>query len=257
VGTNLGLTPTPPDVFAQALYEESATKKHALGTMRLTEDGRIFIYCKAGSSNLAAAHLCTYLTTFTSEDTVTVAHASGTTTVTVTASGVSADDFADGYLFVDEGTGIGEIYRIKSNTATDGSGLIQVTLYDELKTAWSTSDTDVTLVKNPYGGLVVNPVDAQQRPVVVTQRPVTANYYFWGLAKGIGTIKMDVASAAGQTKSEKLIYCSTNHAGQGMLIANPDTSSSTDLVGRHVVGWIIEEADIGDDKATLAFIDLL
>jgi len=242
----------------QGLYEISSEAKHRLGERLVLSDGREFVYCKAGSSNLSAALFHTYITTPTHEDTVTVAHSAGTTEVIVTASGVSANDFAEGYLVVTDGTGIGEIYKIRSNTATGGggSGKIKVVLYDPLITAWSTSDTDVDLYPSPYNGLVVNPTDAQQRPVCVTIRPVTANYYFWGQVKGWAPVKIDTGGAsAGQELDEKLVIASTNHAGQGMIVGSP-TAGNGDYANIHpVLGVIVKEADVADDTVTL--VDLM
>jgi len=219
----------------QGLYEISSEAKHRLGERLVLSDGREFVYCKAGSSNLSAALFHTYITTPTHEDTVTVAHTAGTTEVTITASGVSANDFAEGYLVVTDGT--------------------KVVLYDPLITAWDTSDTDVDLYPSPYNGLVVNPTDAQQRPVCVTIRPVTAAYYFWGQVKGWAPVKIDTGGAsAGQELDEKLVIASTNHAGQGM-IKDPTASNGDYANVNPVLGIIVKEADVADDTVTL--VDLM
>jgi hypothetical protein len=166
--------------------------------------------------------------------------------VTITASGAAAHDYRDGYLIVTEGTGIGEMYKIKDNDAADASNLIRVQLYEGLATAWVITDTDVDLYKNPFGGVFLNPVDSQQKPVLCTVRTVTASYYFWGLKEGWGPLKMDVASAAGLELDEKFIQASTNHAGQGMLTTTP---ANADM--KHIIGEVIKEEDISDDTVTL------
>ena len=73
---------------------------------------------------------------------MTIAHAIGVEQVTVTVSGVSLDDFKDGILIVNAGTGVGEVHRIKGNSATV-SGVILVDFHpgDGLVIAWSTSET--------------------------------------------------------------------------------------------------------------------
>jgi len=227
-------------VAAQDIYEESSTALHKLGE-RIVIGDRVFRYAKAGSSALTAGLLVGAPCTLTSEDTVTVAHPIGTTVVTVTAASVSADDFAEGYLVVDEGTGAGETYKIKSNTATSG-GTIQVTLYDGLKTAWSTSDTDVTLIPSPYNGLIVCPTDGIIMPVGVPLIDVTANYYFWVQVKGPAGVKVDAGDGGGNAIDERLGILSPNHAGQ---VYFPDTPAAGKVI---VCRAMLDSADYGDDK---------
>lgn len=239
--------------------DESSTQTHPLGTMGRTPDGRLFAYCKAGSSALSPGLFNTYLTTPTNEQTVTVAHPVGTHKLTITAASIAADDFKDGYLVVAAGEGIGEMYRIKSNTATGdpSAGLIYVQLYEDdgLKTLWSTTTTDVDLYKNPYGGLVVNPVDGQQKPVSVALFTVTANYYFWGLVKGLCSIQLDVNAAAGLEIDEKVIEASVTHAGFGLIPESP-ASQTANVFGKHLLGHIVREGDCTDNEAQLCYIDL-
>jgi len=188
--------------------------------------------------------------TLTSEDTVTVAHGIGTTVVTITASGVSANDFAEGYLVVDEGTGAGETYKIRSNTATDSDGLIEVELYDGLITAWSTSDTDVTLIPSPYNGVIACPTDGIILPVGVPLIAVTANYYFWGQTWGPCGVKVDAGDGGGNAIDERMGILSPNHAGQ---IYFPDTPAA----GKVVVGMaMLDSADYNDDKIEPVYLTI-
>ncbi len=235
-----------PKFLSQGLYEVSATKKYPLGTRWKLADGREFAYCKAGAVALEAGLLGTVITTPVHEDTVTVAHPAGTKVVTITAASVTANQFEDGYLIVTEGTGIGEMYKIRSNTATDANGLIRVTLYDGLVTAWNTSDTDVDLYPNPYNGIIVNPTDSQQKPVVVTPINVPANYYYWGLVNGFGALKMAVGAGVGLELDEKYVMGSTTQAGCGMVTGTP-----SDADQKHIIGEIIKEEDIANGTCTL------
>ena len=112
---------SPHTMFNQALHSESATKKHNFGTRRILDDGREFVYCGAGAVDLTAGLACTYITTGVNEQTVTVAHAAGTKAVTVTCAGATLNLYAEGYLVVTAGTGIGESYKIKGNSAAAAS----------------------------------------------------------------------------------------------------------------------------------------
>ena len=267
--------PGPPTVWEDNLRDIGTTKLYAVGTERKTFDGDLYVYVKAGATNLAASNFCTYLTTGANEQTVSVAHAIGTTEVTVAETTCSANDYQDGYLVVTAGTGIGECYRIKSNTASDGTNTVY-TLYEGLATAWSVSDTDVTAYKNRFNGLIKNPNDAQQRPVCVTQWPITALYYGWALKKGYGALTIEVLAAGGIELDEKLITASvtdTTNAGRGTLTGSPTstiyasaTSGGTSddaytyvaavYAMQPVLGHVVLEADCTNDEACLVAIDL-
>jgi len=240
-------------VAAQDIYEQSSTQQHKLGE-RLVIGDRVFRYMKAGSSNLSAGYVVGAPCTLTSEDTVTVAHGIGTTVVTITASGVSANDFAEGYLVVDEGTGAGETYKIRSNTATDSDGLIQVTLYDGLKTAWDTSDTDVTLIPSPYKDVIVCPTDGIILPVGVPLIAVTANYYFWGQTWGPCGVKIDgTAGALGAAIDERLLGLSGSTAGALDVYKAVDS----DGPGPSIVGMVmLDSADHTDTKIEPVYLML-
>lgn len=228
-----------------------------LGTLGVTPDGNIWRYCQASGTAIAAGLFCVGESVPVNEQTVTVAHAIGTETVTVTASGVSANDYRDGKLVVTAGTGIGETHQIKSNTATSG-GTIQVSFHggDGLKVAWSTSDTDVDIFTALHGSVVIAPVDGQQLAVALTQGIIPASNFFWGLAQGFGGFKVDIAGASGGLElDEKNIVQSLNHAGQGYIDAVPDATAV--LAGyRQNLGYLLTEEDVVDNEVELGYITL-
>jgi len=268
--------PNPPTVWKDRLRDTGTKKLYQLGTERVTFDGDLYVYVKAGSTALAAGRFVTYLTTGTNEQTVTVAHGIGTTTVTVTAASISANDFEDGYLVVTAGTGIGECYRIRSNTATGdtGSGVIACVLYDGLASAWSTSTTDVTLYPNRFNGLIVNPNDVQQRPCCVTQWPIGAASYGWALKEGYGSLDCEVLAAGGTELDEKPITASVTdatNAGRGTITGSPTStiyvSSASEetfdqafvytnpvYAMQPILGYVTLEADLTNDEAALVRI---
>lgn len=240
-----------PDAYE---ITETRTGNLQLGVLGMTPDGNIWRYCQASSTELAAGLFCTGILTPVNEQTVTVAHAIGVKVVTVTAAGVSVDDYRDGYLVVTAGPGAGECHRIKSNTATSG-GTIQVTLYTGITVAWTTS-TDVDIFVAPFGTIVVCPTDGQQLAVVLPQRIVTASWFFWGLARGIGAFQCENASAAGLELDEKRIHQSLTVAGQGLIPTAPD---ATEILAqyRQILGYLITEEDTVTTEMELAQITLV
>jgi len=247
-GANFGAT-----VTAQDIYQASSTQKHKLGE-RLVIGDRVFRYMKAGSSNLSAGYVVGAPCALTTEDTVTVAHGVGTRVVTITASGVTANQFAEGYLVVDEGTGAGETYKIKSNTASDANNLVQVELYDGLATAWSTSNTDITIISSPYNGVIVCPTDGIILPVGVPLISVTANYYFWGQTWGPCGVKIDgTANALGNAIDERLLGISGSTAGAVDVYKAVDS----DGVGPSIVGMVmLDSADHTDTKIEPVYLTI-
>ncbi len=235
----------------------NSAKKHVLGTMGVTDDGRVFRYALNGATALAPGHFLTFITTPTNEQSVTVAHAIGTFAVTVTAAGISKDDFRDGYLVVTAGTGIGEMYLIKGNSAT-ASSVIVVDLYrnDKLLTAWVTADTDVDLFQNPWNGLVVCPTDGQQLAVGLAVATVAASEFCWVQVKGVAPVFIDAnGQAVGLELDEKNLRQSLNHAGQAFVDTAPDATKI--LAGyRQVLGYLITEEDVVDNEIELCMIDL-
>ena len=204
---------------------------------------------------ISAGLLGTFITTPIHEATVTVAHAAGTKTVTVTGAGVIANQFEDGWLIVTEGTGTGEMYKVRKNAAADGSDLVVVELYDGLSTAWATADTDVDLYPNPYNGIIVNPVDAQQFPTVLTPRPITAKYHYWAQVRGWAALICEVGTG-GLEFDEKRIMASLNTAGEGYIDDSP-ASQTANTTGMHIVGSLVKEQDLADSNATLIKLSLM
>ena len=242
--------------FAQGLYQQSASKKERLGTLRILQDGRQFIYCKNGGTELAPGAVCaSVITCGMKEETVTVAHPAGTKEVTITdgGSGTAEDAYKGGLLIVKSGTGIGESYNISGNTAGTAAATFTVFLEEGLATAWDTANTDVVLEKNKYNGVVVNPTDGQQLPVCVPQRTVTIAYYFWGQVLGHGVMLIDCPAGSGLELDEKILSPSLHHAGFAYTDGTPDGAAILEGY-RHVLGYLVDELDVVDNEAAMVQI---
>ena len=256
----MGIEYGRPKFFGHDINHTSATQEFPLGTIREYYEN-LYIYCKAGAVNLSPALICVTPTTdaVEVEDTATVAHAIGSKQVTVTANADwTQDQFRDGYLWVDSGTGIGECYRIASHPAIANTATGTITLCEPLVTAWSTSDTDISMMVSPYRGVLVAPTatHGEEHAVCVPQWAVTANYYFWGLGRGYGTVKIDAnGQTVGEDLDDKMLTVSGNHAGQG-LVATPAENAVPPL-GQQIIGYTVGSLDYTDNYAYLCKIDLL
>ena len=169
--------------LAQPINTISATKKHKLGMLYVDALGRKYRYAKAGATALAAGELTAApaVTAHHKDASVAAATPIGATTVSVTvgATAVTADYYADGYLQVNDGTGEGHCYAIAGNSACDASTTTVVKLYEPIRVALVASATsEVTLVPSPYSGTVIS-ATPEAFCTGVTPLVVTAAYYYW------------------------------------------------------------------------------
>jgi len=187
---------------ATDIFSCHANQQHPLGAKGETADGRIFRYGKAGASDLTLG----YLGVMPDQDTaaltmsVTTAAAIGATSITFThaATTATANEYAEGWVSVSLGTGLGQTLKIKSHAAwTSGQTGAVVNLEDPLLIALdTTSRIDVT--PNPYNGIVTATTDAAiSIPCGVNIATITTLYYGWLQTRGVVSVAADATIAAG------------------------------------------------------------
>ena len=167
----------------QSIYVSATSPRHRVGTRGVLHGGRVFYYGQAGSG--AALEPGKRMQAETIPATranlaVTAAVAIGGTQVSVTlgALAAAADDYKDGFLHVNDVDGEGFTYLIKSNPAI-GSGATGVfTLYDGVAVAFTTN-TQVTLQKNPWKDIVIGAGAATNLTVGVPATNIPASSYGW------------------------------------------------------------------------------
>ena len=165
---------------------ETSSQKQKLGTRAVLPDGRVFYYAQnSGAAVTSAGQLVDGIAAVAAHDgdLATAALAAGSLTVTTTTSlTTTKDQYADGYLFVNDNAGQGEVYRVKSNTAVGGAAGCEITIdeSDGIRTALTTS-SQFGLMYSPYKGVKVIDGDGTMTTgtIGVTTIPVTASYYCW------------------------------------------------------------------------------
>jgi hypothetical protein len=169
-----------------ARLQTAATQQNPLGTKMILPDGRVFRYAKAGGVALnigTLAQEAVVTTGHTKDLAVAAAAAIGATAVTITNSttAITANMYAEGYLFTNDAAGEGQICTIKSHCAeATGSGSCVITLEDEdALTVALTTLSEVGLRKNLYKDLVVCPTTLTGIVAGVVPCAVALNYYFW------------------------------------------------------------------------------
>jgi hypothetical protein len=188
--------------FNQGIYEQSASAKEMLGTIRWTQDGRAFRYAKASealtpgkmthATQLNAAHIDEAIT-------AAVALNSYTLDLTVTAGkAIAEDELRGGYFDVRDEDGEGQCLLIAGNTAISVSGTsIQVALEDPIKIALTT-DSEFDLVRSPWFDVALSTTDenfATGIPLI----NVTANYYCWVQTHGVANALIAGTPAVGSS----------------------------------------------------------
>lgn len=176
------------------IYRTTSDKRHPLGTRGYTRDGRAFRYARNGGSALAVGKIIQSeapQSSLSDDLSVNVGVTSGAEAINITVTTVTTvNAFAEGYFFVNDGAGEGQMAQIKSHTsASTGSTLLDpmniefqhgAVMTTVVSTGASgTTDSEVGIVRNPYDKVIIAPATLTATPVGVTPRAVAANYYFW------------------------------------------------------------------------------
>jgi hypothetical protein len=183
----------------QSIHQTSSAARHPVGTMGQLPDGRTYFYAENGGTALAPGKLvmAEVIPSTRANLAVVAAVAAGGTSVTVTLGALlaTANDYAEGYLHVNDVDGEGITYKIRSHPAADSGANVVIELYDPIITALTTS-SQVTLQKNPYKKVVIAAAGKVHQPVGVAPIPVPANEYAWLLTNGPQAAWADATSIA-------------------------------------------------------------
>jgi hypothetical protein len=230
---------------------ETAAQKQKLGTKAVLPDGRVFYYAQNSSAAITSAGQIVDGSVLVDDHDMdvppTATHSVGAITVSleVPTTDLTLNQYKDGYLVFNDGTGKGEIYRIKSHPAHDASAdatvVFTIDESDGLRSA-ITADTEAQLVYNPYTAVKIIDGDgtASTGPLGVTTIPMTASYYGWIQTSGISSVLVSgsVVLIVGDGIAVSQV------SGQSGAATLFDTSGATDQVS---IGTAIGVASIAAD----------
>lgn len=161
-----GFTPVATTYGGQTVYDTSYDS--LCGVRFNTNDGRTVVMVRNGGTEIATAAISAGLLVQSPAEittwnnlamTVPTAYpaTAGTYQILVTNAGtkLNVNEYANGYLIVSAGTGIGQTLQIASHQNAAASATFVVTLQDPIQTTLDATST-VTLVRNPYIGVVVS-----------------------------------------------------------------------------------------------------
>lgn len=181
------------DIFSEHQYQQ-----HVLGQKGETADGRIFRYGKAGEAiTIGRATQSPAIDTATITMAVTATAAIGATSISFThgATTSSANEYAEGYLTVSYGTGIGQTLKIKGHAAWTSGGASTVTLEDPLLVALDTT-SKIDVAHNPWNGVLMD-TSLVTTPTGIALHGFTSGYYGWFQTRGVVGVYSDATVAAG------------------------------------------------------------
>jgi len=182
-------------IFVQGLYEQSATQKQRIGTVRSLDDGRKYAYALAGET-LAPGKWTMGPPTVGAHDTIAVAETAAVgakrVKVTLGATLIAANGYRDGWLRVDDATYGGELYKVRGHAAIAASGSGYIDLYDSVRVAITAGTNTVSLMKSVQHGVLLGVYNAIAGGIAgVPPIDVTSGYYFWNQVKGTCSILTD------------------------------------------------------------------
>jgi hypothetical protein len=179
----------------------SATEKYVLGTELIKKDQK-WRYCKNGAVQLAPGKLVQASLPIASHTSLAPAvTAVGSLTVTISnigGAGATANQYAGGFLQVEDGAGEGFMYRIASHPAADANATLVITLEEGLKVAFD-ANTDIGLVANPWSGALVAATGLTSHILGVSTSTVAASNYFWAQVSGPCSVLAQEALTVGLT----------------------------------------------------------
>jgi hypothetical protein len=170
--------------FQDVFQTTTARGSIKLGTVARTPDGAMWKYAKASTGGLALGNVAVPAAQTAVDNVTSSTDAQGRKVyITKASAGWTVGQFEDGYGVIDDGTGVGQTFRIETNTSDT------LTLYKQyaLATALAVADSDLTI--NTPGTVVKSLVtDKAQQAQGIAQVAFAASDYGWLLVQGQGRV---------------------------------------------------------------------
>jgi len=173
-------------------FTSGATQLFPLGS-QLLYGNTTYRYCKMAAVAVTAGKCVTHAASIADhfDLTPTAGVAAGETAISVETAGtdITLNQYAGGYLYVNDAAGEGQMLRIRSNPAHDHSAdaSIIITTYDDLATAITTSSR-ITLIADPLSALIGQAATTTGATMGVTVVDMAASYYGWFAVSGPATV---------------------------------------------------------------------
>ena len=169
-------------------FTSGLTQLFPLGS-RLLYGNTVYAYGRLAATAVTAGKCVTHAASIAHhfDLTPTAGVAAGETAISVETAGtdITLNQYAGGYLYVNDAAGEGQMLRIESNPAHDHSAdpSIIITCYDDLATAITTSSR-ITLIPDPRSGQIVQAATTTGATLGVTVVDMAASAYGWFAVSG-------------------------------------------------------------------------
>lgn len=203
-------------------FATSTTQEYALGS-ELWYHERRFRYALNGGVALTVGKLVQSVVPLAGHiDEAINEPAVGATEIAFTPNTVTTDDLAanalaDGYIYINDDTGEGYMYRIKSHPAITGGTSGVITLFDPIVVAPGASAT-ATVLHNSLRNVIVHPSPNTAPVQGVTVSAVAADSYCWLAVRGPTPVLIDGTVVIGE-----VVVPSSNTDGAVMASAAFET----------------------------------
>jgi hypothetical protein len=213
-----------------------------IGTKGLMPDGRVFRYSVAGEA-ITAGVLCQNSLAIANHDMdlVTAATAAGASSIVVTLGGTAAtaDQYKGGTIYVNDGDGEGQSFRIATHAAVSSSGSFTVPLEGKQTVQTALAATSLCGVKaNPYNGTLIYNGNSGINGIPTGFAPtdVASGAYFWQQTYGDGTAVAQGTVVVGKMLTPGLttdgtcdVHIATGDAGMNVAVVCSPISVTTDI----------------------------
>jgi len=171
-------------------FTSGASQLFPLGS-KLLYGNTTYRYCKMAATAVTAGKCVTHAASIAHHFDLapTADVAAGETAISVETAGtdITLNQYAGGYLYINDGAGEGQMLRIRSNPAHDHSSdpSIVITTYDDLATAiTASSSTRITLIADPLSALIVQAATTTGATMGVTAVDMAASHFGWMAVSG-------------------------------------------------------------------------
>jgi len=176
-------------------FTSGASQLFPLGS-KLLYGNTTYRYCKMAATAVTAGKCVTHAASIAHHFDLapTADVAAGETAISVETAGdtdITLNQYAGGYLYINDGAGEGQMLRIRSNPAHDHSSdpSIVITTYDDLATALTaSSSTRITLIADPLNALIVQAATTTGATMGVTVVDMAASHFGWMAVSGPQTV---------------------------------------------------------------------
>ena len=184
---------------------QTTTQEHPYGQLGMNRDGRAYRYIFMDGAVTAGKLLQTPANIAAHDmDLVTAIAAIGAITISVTlgATAIAADEYKDGYLYVNDLVGEGQFFKIDTHALVASSGTFAVPIRDEGGVRTALDATSLCgLMKNPWKDVIIAPTTFTGDVVGRTTRDMSDNNFGWAQRTGLAALLADGVPIIGQQLS--------------------------------------------------------